>query len=155
MKTYDTSQLEMMDRSETVGMMAASKITGLASAEISRMAKIGKLTTKAVPGKAKPELVVGDLLDLVRWKNQKKHIGQIRKLRGEKPLKKATNSGVSRVVVGVFEDAITRKPDFVNIPPSAETIGDLIIIAEAAARIERDNSKALDIQVWVAWLETL
>ncbi len=157
MKTYDTSTLEIMDRAESVGIMAASRITGLAVAEISRMIKIGKLSTKPIPGKAKPEVVVGDLLDLIRWKNQKTNIGKIRKLRkaaaSEKP--KNLSKSVDRVVVGIFEEALPRKRACVAVPGGADTIGDLITIAEAAAKVTKDNSAALDIQTWVAWMETL
>ena len=155
MKTYDTAALETMDRTESVGMMAAAKLTGLAVAEISRMVKCGRLAIKKLPCKAKPEVIVGDLIDMIRWKNQKAHIANIRKLRNQTTPKGTAAPVADRVVVGILEEALDRKPAFVAVPDNAETIGDLIIIAEAAARIERDNAKALEIQTWVAWLETL
>jgi hypothetical protein len=157
MKTYDTSTLELMERGETVGIMAASRLTGLAVAEISRMIKTRRLSTKAIPGKAKPEVVVGDLIDLIKWKNQKANIGKIRKLRKATASTgaKSTTTTQDRVVVGIFEEAMSRKPDCVAVPESADTIGDLITVAEAAAKVTKDNSLALEIQTWVAWMETL
>lgn len=160
MKTYDTTILEAMNPTDTVGMTSASKLTGLAASEITRMVKLGKLEIIKRPGKAKPEIVVRDLLSLLYWKNKKKNIGLIRKMRkeaktGVRKGKREQSQDAGRVVIGVFDEAISRKPAFLKIPESADTIGDLITVAEASAKVEKDNQRALEIQIWVEWMESL
>lgn len=154
MRTYSTTILEKMDPASTIGLSAAANVTGLNIAEMSRVVKSGQIGTRPVPGKRKPELVVGDVIELIRLKNSRSHLAKIRAMNKSKaPV--ILSPSTSRVVVGVFEEAASHAPHGVIIPPNADTVGDLIAVGRAAYTIAKSTAKKSAVNEWITYLERL
>lgn len=157
MRTYDTAFLKKLAPESTLPLSVAARVTGIHVSELCRQAKAGHIRTRAVIGRVKEELVAGDLLELVKRKNQKSHLANVRRMAKTEPkmprefqmLCEETNP----VVVGVFEQALEKKPHWVVIPDGADTIGDLLDIATAS--IGKTLPEARELADWVAYLETL
>lgn len=154
MKNYDTTILESLDPSSGIGIKQASVVTGLHLSEVSRLVNTGSIGTITVPGKAKPLVKVGDILEVVRVKNTRANLSKARKARKVKATPKGPK-GPQSVVIGIFADCLDRKPDWVEVPEACSTVEDLLTVANSLIKIEKDSTRAIDLQRWITHMEGL